>query len=83
MQTKQATYIETYVKMCQTLPSFKTGTDVIIIFYFREKIGENIGVFKQITVSFFSKNLIITLAFEKNAMFITKIDSGFESRRKV
>jgi hypothetical protein len=46
---------------------------------FAKKIGEKIGVFTQTTASF-SKNWIITMVFEKNAIFPPKIG---KNRRKL
>jgi hypothetical protein len=46
---------------------------------FAKKFGENVGVFAQTTASF-SKHLIITLVFKKNADFSLKIG---KNRRKL
>jgi hypothetical protein len=47
---------------------------------FAEKFGENIGVFAETTASFFTKKLIKTLVFEKNANILPKIG---KNRRKL
>jgi hypothetical protein len=47
-------------------------TDVLILKYVRQKNGEKMSLFSQ-TTACFCKELIITSAFDKTAIFVAKI----------
>jgi hypothetical protein len=66
-------YAITTLALKLVIEGLDPGTDVMILKVFSPKFLAKILAFFALTTAIFYKNLIITLVFEKNAIFSPKI----------